>query len=191
MIKKTKYFDLLTIECEQFKCELIRVCDPQNLIFFVEPKLKEIQVPFNELMDQYAKATSKNFNKFNSLSSAVKKSCIVKFPDSCHRGEILEIDDDKECAKVYFVDTGETSTVSIQNLRKMEMNAIKCPRKILKVKLNVKKLQNDPNRRREYAESLVDIYKGDELDAIIKGYDQYQHPIVDLKFQHYNIIDIE
>lgn len=176
-----------TIECDHFKCELVKVCDAENLIFFVEPKLKEIQVPFNELMDHLANAPPEYLKKFKSLSDAVKKSCIVKSGSSWLRGEILEVDKKKEYAKVYLVDTGEISQVSTFNLRKMDMNALKCPRKILKVKLNVKELEMDPNRRCEFAESIVEEYKGEELNAYIKGYDDY-HPIVDLKLQHYNIM---
>lgn len=170
------------IDSKEFECKLISVHDPMSFTLNVEPLIPEIQDAFNALLVHYENTPNAFFEPFKSITRAVKKSCLVETEDDLWmRGEIIEVDDDS-IATVYLIDIGKIDAFHIKLLRKMDMKSLKCPSKIIKVKLDVKSMPAE-SEVSSIAEYLIEHFMDKKLKAVIKNYDN-GIPVVGISIAH-------
>jgi hypothetical protein len=158
---------------------LIGVCNPSEFTIYVEPLIKELQDEFEALKTHLKNVEENFFGKFKSSSNAVGKPCHVKINDLWHRGEVLEMN--RKTAKVFLIDSGAINEYPFEEVRQMFLNSVsmKCPRKIIKAKLNVE--EEDSENFGAILKKMTEMIKRrQELKAIIKSFDIDGLPTIEL-----------
>jgi Tudor domain len=185
IMKKVPFFDLRSTDIDGFKCLFVDCKDTEDLQFFIEPLIPELQNQLKKMFTNLNSYADGYLSKFYNPAKAIRKACLIKCDSGYKRGEITETE--RRTANVYLIDENKTITHPLYELFQMDMQSKKCPRRIISVKFHRIGLHRTYNMH-DVGQFLKKKYDGVKLNAIIKGYCENDCPLVELYEDNGNCI---
>lgn len=168
-VKEIPNIDLREYDQTEFDCICHGAVDALNFTFFVEPLIPEIQKQHEQTMIDINRIPENKLKSFHKPMKAVGKYCIVPTKDDGWlRAKIVKYNEHRgKYIAVELIDKGKFAEVEFKKIRKIDILAMKCPRKMLVVKHHARTYQET----RELTDTYDSKFNGRVLKMIFKEYD--------------------